>query len=123
MFHESRFIHGVTHYKSMACVPRNTLHGRFQHVMSAVGRGVVISHSAGTCFLHRSLILSECCLLIVFLVIRPEVKLDGKSGAKSLNYTAVSTDMKFPVASLLWVPPMTVITITIYFIHRSWKLT
>jgi len=38
--HESRFIHGVNEY-----LPRNTLRGRFWHVMSAVGRrGHVAQH-------------------------------------------------------------------------------
>ena len=45
-------------------------------------------------------------VLIVSLVVGLGVRLAGKSGAMSLNYTAASTNMKFHVVYLLWVPQM-----------------
>ena len=73
-------------------------------MMSAVGQRGHVSQ-------HRHLLPSRVTVimnvdLIVSLVVGLGVRLAGKSGAMSLNYTAASTDMKFHVVYLLWVPQL-----------------
>ena len=61
-----------------------------------------MSHGTGTCFLHGSLVFSECRLLVKGLGVR----LATQTWCKSLNYTAASTGVKIHIVYLLHVSHM-----------------